>query len=732
MSGKRVSSLILSLSKYAAVFLSLAICIVTALASSVHVPTFHLDGAFQTASGLFRLESGQLPGRDFYPYLGVGPLLAIFPIYKIFGGDLAATVAAAKFVTIFLSWMAVATLWHFVLRPTNVIYSLIGGSLILFGIDLIASQSLLSNLLGFGLEPGNSLRPVRAMLPYLVALSIYFLIKTITHVNARNFLISATLGIALLWSNDFAIPTFGIFLLFVFFWFYCFERNWVRHASIIAATSIVVWFVVLSLVTAGHPIDLLKYNFLDVAKDQWWYFGPYGSSTRIFEVSQLSRLFSTENYFPLFVLFVTLLLAIKTRLIENYLIFSIGLTLFAGGSLASMGGHLGGYFGGFYFWGIVTALIFSLKALTLMANSGKWLAFFHPCWMHISGLLIIGLMASVALQDYKRNVKQAQADQTKFYVDEFGAYLDVSFREYIDYARQNSDYIAIEDYWGLWNSLNRSFPPWPVDSVIHALGNVRKISRDSLKKADLIITTRYSTSTTWQPWNLSQNYWFYDDLIANWAPILTSPTTIVWKRAHDRSAFLRVACHVSPDENSFTLPQSAPGFYRITLGYSSVGGGRHLLMVRNNISYGADAGGFLSLMPGNHIATFPVLLSSEEIEVFNLKVIGEAHAEISSCTADRVLYQNEELLRVRKPSDFFLTDGNWINGIARRWAGFFTHTTEVNRTNFKVGNTVVFSNGEKRSVVSVTENGPYLNIWVDGETLNPEDVGLPSKFEVAQ
>ena len=242
MSGKRVSSLILGLSKYAAVFLSLAICIVTALASSVHVPTFHLDGAFQTASGLFRLESGQLPGRDFYPYLGVGPLLAIFPIYKIFGGDLAATVAAAKFVTIFLSWMAVATLWHFVLRPTNVIYSLIGGSLILFGIDLIASQSLLSNLLGFGLEPGNSLRPVRAMLPYLVALSIYFLIKTITHVNARNFLISATLGIALLWSNDFAIPTFGIFLLFVFFWFYCFERNWVRHASIIAATSIVVWF----------------------------------------------------------------------------------------------------------------------------------------------------------------------------------------------------------------------------------------------------------------------------------------------------------------------------------------------------------------------------------------------------------------------------------------------------------------------------------------------------------
>ena len=155
-------------------------------------------------------------------------------------------------------------------------------------------------------------------------------------------------------------------------------------------------------------------------------------------------------------------------------------------------------------------------------------------------------------------------------------------------------------------------------------------------------------------------------------------------------------------------------------------------MVRNNISYGLDAGGFLSLMPGNHIATFPVLLSSEEIDVFNLKVIGEAHAEISSCTADRVVYQNEELLRVTKPSDFFLTDGNWINGIARRWAGFFTHNTEVNRATFKVGNTVIFSNGDKRSIVSTTVNGPYLNIWVNGEILIPKDVGFPSNFEIAQ
>ena len=222
MSNKSPKLIYLGFLSYAAAILSVVICIVFALTAAIYVPTYHLDGAFQTASGLFRLDSGQLPGRDFYPYLGVGPLLTIFPIYKIFGGDLAATVAAAKFATVFLSWIAVTTLWHFLLRPKNAIYSLVGASLILFGIYFVANQFSWPNFLAFGLDPGNSLRPVRAVIPYLLALSIYCFIKNIIHIEARNFLISAALSIALLWANDFAIPTFGLFFLFIFIYFYLF------------------------------------------------------------------------------------------------------------------------------------------------------------------------------------------------------------------------------------------------------------------------------------------------------------------------------------------------------------------------------------------------------------------------------------------------------------------------------------------------------------------------------
>lgn len=67
---------------------------------AINVPTFHLDGAFQTASGLFRLDAGQLPGRNFFPYLGIGPLFLLYPIFKLSGSCLTSSVFSAKFITL--------------------------------------------------------------------------------------------------------------------------------------------------------------------------------------------------------------------------------------------------------------------------------------------------------------------------------------------------------------------------------------------------------------------------------------------------------------------------------------------------------------------------------------------------------------------------------------------------------------------------------------------------------
>ena len=66
------------------IVLFLTLIIYQSLDTAINIPTNHLDGAFQTASGLFRIDSGQVPGRDFFPYLGVGPVLLIYPLLNIF------------------------------------------------------------------------------------------------------------------------------------------------------------------------------------------------------------------------------------------------------------------------------------------------------------------------------------------------------------------------------------------------------------------------------------------------------------------------------------------------------------------------------------------------------------------------------------------------------------------------------------------------------------------------
>lgn len=307
----------------------LALIVFQSLKSAIDIPTFHLDGAFQTASGLFRLESGQAPGRDFFPYLGAGPLLLIFPFFKIAGGVLSASVFAAKFVTLTLGWIAVSVLWHLIFRPRTAIISFVGGAAVFIVTGLVARQLNFTNPFSFGFEPGNSLRPIRAAIPYIVAIASYFLISRFKNGLKRNILAGILIGISLLWSNDFAIPTAGLFVVFYFLLFYSKENsNWKKSAITLCFSAAISWALLLSLITFGHPFELIKYNLIDVATDQWWYFGPYGPSKRVFEIGQIFKLVSKENIFPLVVLLVASISAIKTKKIEHALVALIGLILY--------------------------------------------------------------------------------------------------------------------------------------------------------------------------------------------------------------------------------------------------------------------------------------------------------------------------------------------------------------------------------------------------------------------
>ena len=389
----------------------------------------------------------------------------------------------------------------------------------------------------------------------------------------RNVIAGLLIGATMLWSNDFAIPTAGLFSIFYCSYFYFEEKaTWKFSAMIFCLTAILSWGVLLSLITVGHPFELIKFNFIDVAKDQWWYYGPYGPSTRIFEFSHLPRLISGENYFPLVILLMASMVAIKTKKIEHVLLAGIGLTLFAGGSLASLGGHIDEYFGGFYYWGAATTILVFLRGIqlfaTLITESNPQLIIHLEAGLLIIVFFCLLIGASVRWIDYKEYITIAKNDSSRFYVPELGGYLGKDWMGYIGYARQNKNRKVIEDYWGIWSALNNTFPSWPVDSVIHALGSIRNTAKLALADADFIISTRYAASPQWQPWGLSQNYWFYDELLSSWEPYSSSPTTIVWRKIEKIREYSDIGCNVSVRGNSFTIASKSKGYYKVILNYT--------------------------------------------------------------------------------------------------------------------------------------------------------------------
>ena len=81
--------------------------------------------------------------------------------------------------------------------------------------------------------------------------------------------------------------------------------------------------------------------------------------------------------------------------------------------------------------------------------------------------------------------------------------------------------------------------------------------------------------------------------------------------------------------------------------------------------------------------------------------------------------------------DFFLTDANWVHGVARRWAGFFVPNTGQSAERYKPGRSVKFADGEVRKIVRVEPSGQYLNIYVEGEPLDPAKAGVPSGYSIS-
>ena len=726
-----------------------------ALGLAVDLPTMHLDGAFQTASGLYRLKDGQWPGRDFMPYLGVGPLLALMPFFLAGGGDLAASVAAAHLLTQSCAVLAVAVLWHLVFAPRRAIASLAAA------VVLVVGGQALPPLLGagipswfdFALRPGNSLRPVRSALPYLLALGVLAAspLQGPRWARWQPAAWGALAGACVLWSNDYAYTTGLLFCVMAAM------AGWrggkrSRRALVFALAAAGMAAAAMLAATAGHPLALLRYNFVDVAGDQWWIFAPYDAEARVFGWADLPRVLLYDTRFALAVLALVAAWAGIRRSARAGLLAFTGVALFAGGAAATVGGFFSFYFGAFRFWGGMVALLLVLRALwwggqALAARRGAtdWggpAGLGGPTGLAplVPGVAVLaiaaGTLAIAALEQSNLRAKASEAarDPGRFFVPELGGYLPVAWREAVAHARQHPDAVLIEEYWGLWSALRGGRSPWAVDAVIHALGGMRAQAESALQRADIITSTRRSYSPDWQPWNLGQNPWFYRELLAHWEPESLTPTTIVWRR--------RAAPAPSPEPvpcsfhggrwPHLVLNAPAAGLHELDLRFQLGGRGRVLLLLRNGLS--PIVGGWASIDPRQGEARLPLGVAGRGSVTVPVRVLGRPSTALQSmaCSARRLAPPPAEVWLPQAPvqDPIYRTDADWDRGISRHWAGFLVANGPLEQLRYQPGRIVRLPSGDERRILRAEAQGEVLHVHVDGEPWRSSDSGSPEDFWV--
>ncbi len=649
---------------------SLAIPAISSLLISTVIPTLHMDGAFQTFSSLLRLSDGMIPGKDFYPYLGSGPVFLIFPLFSIHGGSVASSVFASNFMVLLALSISFALLVTLIAKRSSFqlfmeawLISSVGIAVLKFAIGSLAVVPQLSDFFAMS-EPGNSLRPLRAFLPYLITLLILVISKVAPLVKWRLLLVAALTGsMGAIWSNDYGLVSAITALVFVTGKLFVTSRkNFVNHATQLNLGSIVFYLLSGSVVTQWNFSSLWEYNFVDVRNDQYWYFGPWDEENKINDLASLLNILVAENVVaPLTLLVLVLLGALLRKNWHWALVGYVGTSLALGGLVATIGGHAGNYFLPLKVWASFTFIIFLSRfllfaidktlrawrqktkrvALSGKSDSEKSVArnVFLAMTLSISLFIVVNGIHSLA-------EKLAALEQDAEYIwhAQLGGYVDVDFVYHLSLAPSNGTKL-LEEYSGLLTAVSGPRTDTTVDSVIHALGSQRQEFHRSVSSRPQTVVTSSVEIGPWVTWGLSANWWFYRDLFKHYSPIQSSPYTYVWTEAKHR-AWPVVSCRVEGNVVSIDIPR--PGLYEVSLNYVGPGrGSRIFSMVRNNINIASLGGdGYVALDPSANSQSFPVFVASntklnEGFEL-DLKDVGSRSSfnvtQLVSCVAREIVF----------------------------------------------------------------------------------------------
>ncbi len=431
----------------------------------------------------------------------------------------------------------------------------------------------------------------------------------------------------------------------------------------------------------------------------------------------------------------------------------IGLSFFAGGLVATIGGHAGGYFSPFLRWALIIAVIWMLDVIT--RSIGSWRKdLFSQITPLARGKVMKGLIFSASLilfvaagEQGNRTIATGQALKSSdgwVFSDELGGFVSPATSDFLEQVAAFEPTV-IEEYSGLASALLGPAKEVKVDSVIHALGAQRNEFLAVLELNPRYVVSSSASVEPWFAWNVSTNWWFYRHLYLNYSPAqVDGLPLLIWEhqpqRMHNPQS---VECVVDSDSSSLVLGNGEAGLYDVLISYEKTGSDRDIVFVRNNLNRPFSPLGYVPLNPNTTEQRIPVALLEGKNKIDFVTSDSELAVEtvnIYSCQAYRFIYDDGEWDNEVFPglgpqlsvTPVDLTDRTWTRGVANDFTAFFVHLSSVNGEAFVPGRSLIFADGTSRLIEKVERNEVYLNVFLSGGALTPEIHGFPNAFRFSE
>jgi hypothetical protein len=739
-------------------------------ASRATVADFYpLNGDFQNYNPVKRMFLGQRPGQDFDSYLGLGAVWLLYIAMLPLGGDFTSSLLAMEFLHSIASAAAVALLlrlcrlswgWCWLLGWVVMAYARGGTQVaeILHFVHMSLHELAHASTSALGL---------RSMPSLLAAPAMCWVLRRFGHDGAD--LSRAGIGLGMIgglllpWSNDHGIATAMAMTLVGGGWLYRRAGTRLAATQAVATMGLAMVLSILLVAVMGHGGNASRwftYNFLNVSRDQCWYF----IGQKVTSISDVPVYHGV--WLAVWCLGALVWKIRRAERAEDVALMLVVLANLLAGYVSISGAASPRYFFAlnrclivvvpYLAYSIVNSLLDSWPHAAARQTLGRYGAKLTAA--AAGALLLLSLLAS--WQSHQQQQANSQIAANLLPVPELGGTLDHRFSKAValgheirtraDAARVSEKHRLFSTYASALDIVAGSLQAGRSDYFIHALGPQRRAAylEQFIATRPMFVTTIREDFTNWEQWGRCVNWDFYAHLLKHYQPTDRTFYNLLWERRSE-------PVDTSGAELDTTIAPRDDSSVELTIQYPAAAQGesteRQIVEVEIEYDWQWKPGRLLAgairpylfvrdparpmkfgLPPYETVRRFPVELAPGETHNLDItcQPVDSTKLTVRRATARVVMAKSAiddfPLSRLRASS---FCDSNWKHGVwvqDQRAAFFVPDGTDL--AGLQSGGRLRFASGSERVIERVQGD----QVWLEGPPLDPFRDGYPQPIAIVR